>query len=41
MLFQSMVLLSPALAINGKVRVAGRIPTVDEIIKLVRSEVQK
>jgi hypothetical protein len=35
------ILLSPALAINGKVRVAGRIPTVDEIIKLVRGEVQK
>ncbi len=35
------VLLSPALAINGKVRVAGRIPTVDEIIKLIKAEVQK
>ena len=35
------ILLSPALAINGRVRVAGRIPTVDEIIKLVESKAHK
>lgn len=33
------VLLSPALAVNGKVRVAGRIPTREEIIKLVKGEI--
>jgi uncharacterized protein YcbX len=30
-------LLSPAVAVNGQVRVAGRIPSTDEITRLIRS----
>ncbi len=30
------VVLSPALAVNGKVRVAGRIPSPDEIVRLIK-----
>ncbi|MEM3048448.1 MAG: thioredoxin family protein [Candidatus Bathyarchaeia archaeon] len=30
------VILSPALAVNGKVRVAGRIPSPEEIVKIVK-----
>lgn len=31
------VLLSPAVAVNGQVRVAGRIPSADEITRIIRS----
>jgi len=30
------VILSPAIAVNGKVRVAGRIPSPDEIMKIIK-----
>ena len=30
------VILSPALAVNGQVRVAGRIPSPDEIVRIVK-----
>jgi hypothetical protein len=30
------VILSPAIAVNGKVRVAGRIPSPDEIAKIIK-----
>ena len=30
------IILSPALAVNGKVRVAGRIPSPDEIVRIVK-----
>jgi len=30
------VILSPALAVDGKVRVAGRIPSPEEIIKIIK-----
>ena len=30
------IILSPALAVNGKVRVAGRIPNTDEIVKIIK-----
>jgi uncharacterized protein YcbX len=31
------VILSPAVAINGQIKVAGRIPSSDEIIKIIKS----
>jgi len=30
------VILSPALAVNGQVRIAGRIPSPDEIVRVVK-----
>jgi len=33
------VLLSPALAVDGRVRVAGRIPNPDEIVKIIKGSV--
>ena len=30
------IVLSPALAVNGQVRVAGRIPNPDEIVKIIK-----
>jgi len=30
------IILSPAVAVNGKVRVAGRIPNTDEIVKIIK-----
>ncbi|MEM3506495.1 MAG: thioredoxin family protein [Candidatus Bathyarchaeia archaeon] len=33
--------LTPALAINGKVRVAGRIPNPDEILKIIKESINE
>ncbi len=33
------VILSPALAVNGQVRTAGRIPNLDEIMRIVKKTV--
>ncbi|MGQ9543119.1 MAG: thioredoxin family protein [Candidatus Bathyarchaeia archaeon] len=33
------VILSPALAVNGKVRVAGRIPSPEEIVRIIKETV--
>jgi len=32
------VKLTPALIIDGKIRVSGRVPSVDEILELLKSE---
>ncbi len=33
------IILSPALAVNGKVRVAGRIPNTDEIKRIIKESI--
>ena len=33
------IILSPALAINGQVRVAGRIPNPDEILRIIKETI--
>lgn len=32
------VLLFPSLAINGKLKIVGRVPSVDEVVNIIKSE---
>ncbi|MEM2896295.1 MAG: thioredoxin family protein [Candidatus Bathyarchaeia archaeon] len=35
------LVLTPALAVDGKVRVAGRIPNPDEILKIIKESIEE